>query len=671
MKIRLKILLTLFIIIGSKSASAQIGSVIVMNSDTDTDRQTILVKWYIDEVSCKEGVNIYRQNKGSDNWKKVNSEPYKFIRPVPKDALKEDPSLQEYIDLFDETPHGELKSIVLLNVLLKSIESDIYAKYIGILFEDRTAIRGETYSYKVMKIESGSEKLIGISPEIRAGDFEPTHAPEDIKTEAGSHRAFMVWKPELQRYHAINIFRSSSIDPEEKQLNEYPIMLSQKVNEDGTMTIPEPYFTDIDLENNVTYHYRLQALDYFGRESELSDTVSVLIKDLIPPLPPYRLRAEQENLKTGLIWMNDTSSDLHGMNVYRSSDDSLYQKINKELLAKSDTSYLDIAEKSGVYFYYVSAVDIQGNEARSPKLMVEIPDIIPPEKPKGFTALADTGQIHLSWKPNTDEDLMGYIVYRRIKGKKNKDFAPVFADPINQLSYSDHINKVARNYFEYTLAAIDSSYNVSEYSHIVYARMPDVLPPNKPKFKKTHLEENGVLHEWIPNLDPDLAGYDIFRKEKTDTLAYIKLNKALLPPNKNTYLDVHKESGKIYYYKLCAVDSAGNRSLLSHAFTGAIKKPEITDSSSLKKISVTYNQKKQSVKIKWKTKEETTCKGSVLYRKEEGQSFKPITALVKETNYTDTNIIENKTYYYQVRIYETNGKIIKSDTEEIKTNSNN
>jgi len=662
LKSRLSFLL-LFIV---SSAFAQEGTVIVINTDTKPAEQTIFVKWFINDVSCDEGVNIYRKKITETKWKKITASPYKYIRPISIQAHDKDPSLKDFVKLFNETLKKDLKSIILLNVLLKAIQSDDYAKYLGILFEDKTVTKGETYTYKVMKLNKGFEQLIGISSEITSGIYEHDIAPQNFKITAGIHRASMIWKPELKRYYAVNIYRHSSIKPNEIQLNDLPIMLSQKTEKDGTKSIPEPYFSDDSLQNDVTYYYRIEGEDFFGRKTLSSDTISVLIKDLVPPPPPFNLHPEQDNLKTTLIWDIDESEDLFGFNLYKSTDDSIYSKINESLLAKTDTSYIDIAKRSGIFFYYVTAVDKDNNEARSPKLMLEIPDIIPPVKPKNLTAKPDTGRIHLSWTPNTDDDLMGYIVYRRIAEKKNTEFAPLTADPVTTNKFTDKLSKIARNYFQYAVAAIDSAYNVSDLSNIASAQMPDILPPHKPKFKKTWINEEGVIVEWIPNMEPDLLGYNIFKKEKTDTTAYKQLNKALLNPGSNQYTDKKNKAGAVYYYRLNAIDSAGNSSPLSIPFFAAIIKPEQTDSSSLKKVTLSYNKRTKTVRLKWKVSKETTYKGCVIYKQEANKSLKPVTGLMKKQYYNDKDIKENKTYMYQVRIYETSGKVIKSELKEIK-----
>jgi len=662
----LKTLIFGFLVFLYSSTYAQKGTVLVMNADTKFAKQTIFIKWFIKEVICNNGVNIYRKKLGENKWTKINNKPYKFGTPILKKHYEQDLTLNEFVKLINETTEKDLKGIILLNILLKGIQSDIYSKYLGILYEDNSVVLGETYSYKVMKINGNNEELIGISPNIKVGDYIAEIAPQKIEITAGKHRANIVWKPELERYYAVSIYRSSSINSKEQLLNELPIMLSYKIEKDGSKSLPEPYFINDSLQNDVTYYYRIVGENFFGRKTETSDTVAVIIKDLIPPLPPYNLHPMQDNLKTTLIWDITESEDLFGFNVFRSKTDSIYSKINSTILLPTDTMFVDSVDRSGNYFYYVIATDKEGNEARSTKLMVTIPDIIPPIKIEGLEAKADTGKIHLKWIKNKDEDLLGYIIYRRIAGKKEKEFAPLIADPVKEAKFTDKLPKIAKNYFEYSVAAIDSSYNISELSNIVSAQMPDILAPHKPHFKKTSITEEGIIIEWIPNMEPDLMGYNIFRKEKSEAKEYIKLNKDLLSPATYQFTDKETKNGLVYYYILTAIDSTKNISSPSVPFLGAIKEPEQTDSSSIKKVSITYNSKKKAIRIKWKVSEEDEYKGCVIYRKEAEKPFKSITGLIKKHEFFDENIKVGETYFYQIRIYENNGKVYKSEIIEIK-----
>ena len=80
----------IFLLTFSNFVFAQEGTVLLMNADSGTDKQTIFVKWFIEEVVCDEGVNIYRKTKNRNEWIKINEKPYKYIRPISKENYEKD-----------------------------------------------------------------------------------------------------------------------------------------------------------------------------------------------------------------------------------------------------------------------------------------------------------------------------------------------------------------------------------------------------------------------------------------------------------------------------------------------------------------------------------------------------------------------------------------------------
>ena len=90
----------------------------------------------------------------------------------------------------------------------------------------------------------------------------------------------------------------------------------------------------------------------------------------------------------------------------------------------------------------------------------------PPEKPLNLIAAGYDSRIDLKWRPNTEEDLMGYYIYR----------SPSSAGPFAKLNpvahqahlYSDFFGENDITYYYY-VTAINTEYQESEPSDTVYA----------------------------------------------------------------------------------------------------------------------------------------------------------------------------------------------------------
>ncbi|MBT6941656.1 MAG: T9SS type A sorting domain-containing protein, partial [Candidatus Marinimicrobia bacterium] len=122
-------------------------------------------------------------------------------------------------------------------------------------------------------------------------------------------------------------------------------------------------FTHTDLDTNVTYYYRLSALDYSGNESAKTADVSAttVVPDVAPPATPSGLTATAGAGLVTLNWTANTESDLAKYHIYRSSDDITFTKLGTE---PTTTTYINRNLTSGATYYFrITAVDNSGNES--------------------------------------------------------------------------------------------------------------------------------------------------------------------------------------------------------------------------------------------------------------------------------------------------------------------
>jgi len=109
-------------------------------------------------------------------------------------------------------------------------------------------------------------------------------------------------------------------------------------------------------------------------------------------------------------------------------------------------------------------------------------------------------------------------------------------------------------------------------SQVVRVFVHDVFPPHAPTGVQAVFSSVGqrpfVDLSWDPNMEPDLAGYDVYRKPKDEPEQ--KLNKELLKAP--SFRDENVEPGHTYIYSVDAVDLRGNRSSRSAESTENIPK---------------------------------------------------------------------------------------------------
>lgn len=132
------------------------------------------------------------------------------------------------------------------------------------------------------------------------------------------------------------------------------------------------------------------------------------------------------------------------------------------------------AERGEIYRYTaqrVRSVTLDGHalEIRStlsPTITVVMHDTFPPRTPTGLAAVPSTDGIDLSWEPNTEPDLAGYIVYRRqvsVTGEAIGTPTRLTSTPTPAPAFSDRTAQPGQSY-SYRVTAIDTAGNESPAS---------------------------------------------------------------------------------------------------------------------------------------------------------------------------------------------------------------
>jgi hypothetical protein len=113
----------------------------------------------------------------------------------------------------------------------------------------------------------------------------------------------------------------------------------------------------------------------------------------------------------------------------------------------------------------------------SPTVVLALKDTFPPQPPTGLAAVPGGADAHtsidLSWEPDTDADLAGYIVYRQpvdATGAFTGSAIRLNATPIPSPAYSDQTAIIGQNY-AYRVTAVDTVRNESAPSADVQEKL--------------------------------------------------------------------------------------------------------------------------------------------------------------------------------------------------------
>lgn len=619
----------------------------------------IRVKWLYRTVYHPSGFNVYRQEQGTNSWDKLNSSPVSLQRTIPN-GLKLD---QEAIDLHKatlNTPFDEFsEAIVRAFVLIKAIYAEPLAQVLGIAYVDLSAVQGKTYVYK-LELAQGNKEL-NVSKPILCAPYLKNASPQDVKLKRYKKRVDMQWKPEIYRYYAVDVYRKKDDESEYNRITPVPRAI-QKEQADA-FSEKAVFYQDTAIDYNANYMYKFVAIDYFGQESEFSVEYAVPAADFIPPQPPFNVipTASALNANIRLDWKVIDEADLAGCNVYISTDpDAEFTRVNKELIPKGTETYLISSLTPNGYYIVVSTVDKAGNETPGGTVFSDVRDVIPPAAPANLKAEAGEGFIRLSWDANREPDLAGYFIQRaNLQGETPGAYINVNKSPITEAKYEETLPKNVRNKFVYRVIAVDTNFNRSNPSNNSLAQMPDVVPPQTPLIKSIVSDTTQAVVAWLPNVESDLKGYNIYRSLENDSLNLQKVNFQITPSNVSQYTDRNVKPGAAYVYYVEAVDDAGNVSLKSVGFRTKIPQAKPTGVLIIEKQR--YNAKKKTLNLEWSANVNGEIKGYVIYAAPNGEvPSKPLTGLIAENYYKlALDVDVPKTMF--IKCYTASGTVVQSE----------
>lgn len=640
---------------------AQPTYVFARNSPENTEvATTVQVKWFCSELLNEEGFNVYRREAGSSTWVLLNDSPVKRAARIPNTELQKDEELEFFMDLVNKAPEDLNDDFMFFNLLLKSFQSNVLARFLGIFFEDHSAISGTEYQYKVTRLTTGSEVQLEVSRSIQAGAYERGAPVSGVEVYQEKKYIAINWEQSERLYYAVDLFQKDGNGSVEK-MNDQPLILSMVPDSTGVLRYPSPMFKKKGFEENTAYSFYLEGLDYFGERTQPSEEVAIIFDDTTPPPVPNGLEGKADSMEVHLRWNHERVGDLKGYRMLRSTkSEGPFEPVNDDLIHFLDSTYVESIAIPGPYYYCIEAIDHAENVARSQPAFVEVQDVFPPAAPTGLTIEADTGQFYLRWDSNSETDLQGYFVFRTVDSHNPDHYHLLNASPLDTNFYTQVLPKSVKNEFLYFVVAVDTSFNRSGPSHHAIGALPDVTPPESPFISRVDYNEEGIVVQWSPNVEEDLAGYHIYRMDSSSGAGYSRMNIDTLGAQVYRYVDRSADANKDYYYLLEAMDRAGNVSERSApVFAKSYEEEAVEEELSLK---IRTKRRRKTNRLEWNAISSVEVKGYVLYRGASTRTLKPLSGIIKAgTAYTD-KVDSESGYYYQLRAYTLTGQVIYSPT---------
>ncbi len=323
-----------------------------------------------------------------------------------------------------------------------------------------------------------------------------------------------------------------------------------------------PLVVDRSVAPNTTVSYKIYAVDAFGRRSQPS-SLSIFFPDFRALAPPTLVQAMASPGKIIVTWTTEQESNLAGYVVERSfMANGPWETLMTQALAPGTGQYEDDNLRGGTaYFYRVRAVGPRGD--LGPPSFSATATPANPGGPPAVTGLAaDAGQtrVRLTWTA-VSFPVAGYFIERSAvsgaAGTTNWVRLNSLANPEPQ--YDDYIGSASGAKLQYRVHAVALDNAEGPPSNVVQVALADRTLPGQPTITSVSGAGGKVVLSFDPAAPEERTAQFLVLRSGTATDQGLVLGDPL-PGSARQFQDLYVSSGETYFYRLVAVDSAGNRS---------------------------------------------------------------------------------------------------------------
>jgi fibronectin type 3 domain-containing protein len=535
--------------------------------------------------------------------------------------------------------------------LFSADQSPEVAKLSGLWYTDKEVRKNEKYLYRVFVAGKSIKADTGFVYTSTA-EFQPLPVPLDLKANFGDRKVELSWNQLYFRhiYTAYILERSNDGGKTFKSVSPEPLV---NLVPTGKAYPEQFYITDSVPENSKIYHYRVRGLNSFGETSEPSEVVSGAGHPAISFTPYITENYSVENNKVSLNWEfpKEKNIEITGFKMARSSNPKTGFVYIEKNISPESRQFTDLKPLLTNY-YVISAFNKFGDEIRSMPVLVQLVDSVPPLPPVSLKGEIDTtGKVTVRWKPNKEEDIYGYRIYR--SNYAQEEFSQITSAPVHDTIFIDHINlkTLTRSVF-YRIMAIDKKQNHSQFSEPLELKRPDRIAPVPPVFKEVKSSANGVYLKWINSTSTDVKSHLLYRSiagsKEWELIAAYEAADSI-----DHYTDTKADSVNYSSYTLIAKDFDNNESTPVVPVTG--KKIDSGIRPGIDKLFTEIDREKRNIQLAWK-KPEGTVYRYLIYRAngEAGLTLYKSIPGVSEI-FTDTELKVNTRYQYSIKVVYANG----------------
>ena len=407
---------------------------------------------------------------------------------------------------------------------------------------------------------------------------------------------------------------------------------------------PVLYYLDTAVSNDITYYYKLSAVNTNGGEGPRTDEFSATPQSM-PSAPTGVAVTNPSNHLVHLSWVAASTNggpDISDYYIFRSNVTGNEAYIGHTSVGTA-TSYDDTNLVNGqIYFYTVSAVNSHGWSPNSTE--VNITPFWTPSVP-AFTATAGNGQAVLSWTAPTDNGGATISNYTLYSGTYPS--LTLLANVSGTTTTYTKTGLTNGQAYYFAVAGVNAKgEGLKAYANATPSAAPQA--PGAPAGLVATGTSGQIVLTWnLPSSTgtQPITDYKIYRGDSASVLAYWSHTGSTA----RTFTDAGLMNGMTYYYTVVAVNSVGDsvQSAAAHATTSTSSPAGAPDT--VDDITVTPGD--GSVGVTWTAPDQGSAPITKYYVYRGEVNDPTLAQLVwsgSTLSYTDTNATNGKTYYYWV-----------------------
>ena len=475
--------------------------------------------------------------------------------------IEDTDTIKRLPDVLGKPQANEKQQQNFINLLGLRAFSDLnFARALG-LYATLANVSAGARAYSIQGLDAQGNptglKLVSSSVDASQATALPP-SPDGVQAKVDESGVSLSWNPPPENRALPAI--SCVVERNGNSISVKPFVVGTQWNPKLSLVV------DRSAPPNTTLAYKVYTVDIFGRRSQPS-SIRIFFPDFGALAPPAVVQASGSPGRIVVTWTAAQKPNLAGYVVERSfMPNGPWETLMTQALPPGTGQYEDDNLRGGTSYYYrVRAVGPRGDLGPPSFAASAVPTN--PGAPPAVTGLAaDAGQtrVRLTWTP-VSFPVAGYFVERSAAAPSGQSSAGstnwvrLNSTAVPEPMYDDYIGTASGAAFEYRVLAVALDNAEGPPSNAVQVTLADRSLPGEPTITSASGAGGKVVLTFAPAVPEERTAQFLVLRSGNATDQGVVLGDPLQGSARD-YQDLYVSQGNTYYYRLAAVDAAGNRS---------------------------------------------------------------------------------------------------------------